>query len=93
VFHHSNWRIPPAIERGLARLIITPSRHWVHHHRVRTDTDSTYGTIFSFWDVLFRTTTPTHRQLLMPLGVEGKEELPMIALIGAPTAASTGTQR
>ena len=87
VFHHSNWRIPPAIERGLERVIITPSLHWVHHHRVRADTDSTYGTIFSFWDPLFGTTTPTQRRLMMPLGVEGKEELPMVALIGAPTGA------
>jgi sterol desaturase/sphingolipid hydroxylase (fatty acid hydroxylase superfamily) len=86
VFHHANWRIPPAIERRLARVVITPSRHWVHHHRVRADTDSTYGTIFSFWDRWFGTTTPTERRLLMPLGVEGQEELPMIALIGRPTA-------
>jgi sterol desaturase/sphingolipid hydroxylase (fatty acid hydroxylase superfamily) len=88
VFHHANWRIPPAIERRLARLIITPSRHWVHHHRVRADTDSTYGTIFSFWDPWFGTTTPTLRRLLMPLGVEGKEELPWVGLIGRPTAAA-----
>ena len=90
VFHHANWRIPPAIERALARVIITPSRHWVHHHRVRADTDSTYGTIFSVWDRWFGTVTPTQRALLMPLGVEGKEELPMIALIGAPTATDAG---
>jgi sterol desaturase/sphingolipid hydroxylase (fatty acid hydroxylase superfamily) len=93
VFHHANWRIPPAIERALARVIITPSRHWVHHHRVRADTDSTYGTIFSVWDRWFGTVTPTQRALLMPLGVEGKEELPMIALIGAPTAADAGIRR
>ena len=92
VFHHANWRIPTAIERALARLIITPSRHWVHHHRVRADTDSTYGTIFSFWDRWFGTVTPTQRALLMPLGVEGKEELAMIALIGAPTATDAGVR-
>lgn len=84
VFHHANWRIPPALERRLARVIITPSRHWVHHHRVRADTDSTYGTIFSFWDPLFGTATATQRWPLMPLGVEGKEELALIALIGRP---------
>ena len=93
VFHHANWRIPPALERALARVIITPSRHWVHHHRVRADTDSTYGTVFSFWDRWFGTTTPTLRRPLMPLGVEGKEELPMIALIGQPTAADAGVRR
>lgn len=90
VFHHANWRIPPALERALARIVITPSRHWVHHHCVRADTDSTYGTILSVWDRWFRTVTPTQRQPLMPLGVEGREELPMIALIAAPTAAEAG---
>jgi sterol desaturase/sphingolipid hydroxylase (fatty acid hydroxylase superfamily) len=93
VFHHANWRIPPALEHVLARVIITPSRHWVHHHRVRADTDSTYGTIFSFWDRWFGTTTPTLRRQLMPLGVEGKEELPMIALIVQPTAPDAGVRR
>ena len=86
VFHHANWRIPPRLEQQLARLIITPSRHWVHHHNVQADTDSTYGTIFSFWDRWLGTTTPTKRWALMPLGVEGRDELPMIALIGRPTA-------
>ena len=85
VFHHANWRIPRGLETRLARIIITPSRHWVHHHRLQADTDSTYGTIFSFWDRWVGTTTPTERTVLMPLGVEGKEELPMIALIGRPT--------
>lgn len=84
VFHHANWRIPPALEAALARLIITPSRHWVHHHKVQADTDSTYGTIFSIWDRLLGTTTPTRRAPLMPLGVEGKAELPLIALLAAP---------
>ncbi|HET6618368.1 MAG TPA: sterol desaturase family protein, partial [Dongiaceae bacterium] len=87
VFHHANWRIPPALEARLARLVITPSRHWVHHHNVRADTDSTYGTIFSFWDPLLGTTTPTQRAQLMPLGVEGRGEATFFALIGMPVGA------
>ncbi len=74
LFHHSNLRIPPGFERALARVIITPSIHWVHHHRVRADTDSNYGTMFSFWDRLFGTRSPTPRSLDMPIGVEGREE-------------------
>jgi sterol desaturase/sphingolipid hydroxylase (fatty acid hydroxylase superfamily) len=85
VFHHANWRLPAELERRLARVIITPSRHWVHHHRVQADTDSTYGSIFSFWDRWFGTTTATERSALMPLGVEGREEADLIALIGLPT--------
>ena len=89
VFHHANWRVPAELERRLARVIITPSRHWVHHHRVQADTDSTYGSIFSFWDRLFGTTTATLRVPLMPLGVEGREEAGLIALIGLPTGRET----
>jgi sterol desaturase/sphingolipid hydroxylase (fatty acid hydroxylase superfamily) len=92
VFHHANWRVPPRLEAALARVIITPSRHWVHHHNVRADTDSTYGTIFSFWDRWLGTTTPTQRAVLMPLGVEGKDELPLLALIVAPARARENTR-
>jgi sterol desaturase/sphingolipid hydroxylase (fatty acid hydroxylase superfamily) len=87
VFHHANWRLPPTLETTLAQFIITPARHWVHHHRLQADTDSTYGTIFSFWDPLFRSTTPTRRTQLMPIGVEGKDEADFIALLGLPTGA------
>ena len=31
IFHHSDSRLSPAIERTLARLVVTPSIHWVHH--------------------------------------------------------------
>ena len=58
IFHHSDARLPPRLERALARVIITPSIHWVHHHAMRADTDSNYGTIFSFWDPLFRSQQP-----------------------------------
>jgi sterol desaturase/sphingolipid hydroxylase (fatty acid hydroxylase superfamily) len=93
IFHHANWRIPAGFERALARVIITPSRHWVHHHRVRRDTDSTYGTIFSFWDPLFRTSSATPRTQLMPIGVEGRDEADFIALIGLPSLHSAGPRR
>ena len=59
IFHHSDARLPPAIERPLSRLIVTPSIHWVHHHARRADTDSNYGTVFSFWDPLFRSRSRT----------------------------------
>jgi sterol desaturase/sphingolipid hydroxylase (fatty acid hydroxylase superfamily) len=78
----------------LAQFIITPSRHWVHHHQVQRDTDSTYGTIFSFWDPLFGTTTPTQRTQLMPIGVEGRDEADFIGLLGLPTQKSeVGSRR
>src|SRR3546814_2584537 len=31
LFHHSNARLPPAMERRLNRLIVTPRMHGIHH--------------------------------------------------------------
>ncbi len=84
LFHHSNLRLPAWFERPLALLIITPSIHWVHHHAVRRDTDSNYGTIFSFWDRLFASKSATPRRLDMPIGVEGEREASLAKLALLP---------
>jgi sterol desaturase/sphingolipid hydroxylase (fatty acid hydroxylase superfamily) len=73
IFHHSNLRLPPRLEAALASLVITPSIHWVHHHRRRIDTDSNYGTVFSFWDRLFASRSRARRSPEMEIGVEGGE--------------------
>jgi len=87
LFHHSNFEIPERLDRALALVIITPGIHWVHHHRVRADTDSNYGTIFSFWDRLFGTRSPTRRTADMAIGVEGREERDFLGLVTAPAEA------
>jgi sterol desaturase/sphingolipid hydroxylase (fatty acid hydroxylase superfamily) len=84
IFHHSDARLPPRLEAALAGVVITPSIHWVHHHARRADTDSNYGTIFSFWDPLFRSKSRTRRWLAMPIGVEGRREQPLLRLIATP---------
>jgi sterol desaturase/sphingolipid hydroxylase (fatty acid hydroxylase superfamily) len=84
IFHHSNLRLPPALERALSRAIVTPSIHWVHHHRTRADTDSNYSTVLSIWDPLFRSRSPTRRTPDLEIGVEGREELPVLGLVAAP---------
>jgi sterol desaturase/sphingolipid hydroxylase (fatty acid hydroxylase superfamily) len=84
IFHHSDLRLAPRLEAALARLVITPSIHWVHHRRRRADTDSNYGTIFSFWDRLFASVSPTRREPLMAIGVEGEDERDLLGLLLRP---------
>jgi len=84
IFHHSNLRLAPRLERALSRVVVTPSIHWVHHHRIRADTDSNYATVLSLWDPLFRSRSPTRRTSDLEIGVEGREELPVLGLIAAP---------
>ena len=87
LFHHSNVRFPVKLEAALSRIFITPSIHWVHHHAIKSDTDSNYGTIFSFWDPLFATRSKTRRQSGMPIGVQGGHEQGLGALLLHPFKA------
>jgi sterol desaturase/sphingolipid hydroxylase (fatty acid hydroxylase superfamily) len=84
IFHHSNVRLPPAAERILSYVIVTPSIHWVHHHAIRRDTDSNYSTVLSGWDRLFGSRSPTVRTPDMPIGVEGLEDRGLVELLKRP---------
>jgi sterol desaturase/sphingolipid hydroxylase (fatty acid hydroxylase superfamily) len=84
MFHHSNLRLPPRLERALSYLIVTPSIHWVHHHAIRRDTDSNYSALLSVWDRLFRSRSATRRTPDMPIGTEGRKERGIGGLIARP---------
>ena len=53
LFHHSNVYVPGRWETRLRALIVPPSMHRVHHSKIPGETNSNYGTVFSFWDRLF----------------------------------------
>lgn len=84
IFHHSNLRLAPPLERALSWLVVTPSIHWVHHHRVRRDTDSNYATVLSLWDRLFGSRSRSRREPAMAIGVEGEEEEGVARLLLRP---------
>ena len=84
MFHHSNVRLPPRLERALSFLIVTPSIHWVHHHALRRDTDSNYSALLSVWDHLFRSRSATVRTPDMAVGTEGLKDRSLSGLIARP---------
>jgi sterol desaturase/sphingolipid hydroxylase (fatty acid hydroxylase superfamily) len=55
LFHHSNTRLPVALERVLVRLIVTPRMHGIHHSDYRNETDSNWASLLSAWDYLHGT--------------------------------------
>jgi len=55
LFHHSNLRLPIAVERPLNRLLVTPRMHGIHHSQVRRETDSNFSVVLSWWDRLHGT--------------------------------------
>jgi sterol desaturase/sphingolipid hydroxylase (fatty acid hydroxylase superfamily) len=52
-FHHANLKIPN--EELISQFIITPSLHRTHHSKLRSEHDSNYAIVLSFWDKLFGT--------------------------------------
>ena len=84
LFHHSNLRLPARLHQVLSWLIVTPSIHWVHHHAVRADTDSSYATLLSLWDHLFGSASPTVQTPGMHVGVEGAADESWMRLVLRP---------
>jgi sterol desaturase/sphingolipid hydroxylase (fatty acid hydroxylase superfamily) len=68
-FHHSNLRLPIGVERIIGKVIVTPRMHGIHHSAVREETNSNYGTIFRWWDLLHRTLRLGVRQSEVNIGV------------------------
>jgi len=68
-FHHSNWRLPIDIERVLNHIVVTPRMHGIHHSIVQHETNSNWGTVFSWWDKLHRTLRIDVAQDALTIGV------------------------
>jgi sterol desaturase/sphingolipid hydroxylase (fatty acid hydroxylase superfamily) len=73
-FHHSNWRLPVSIERALSKVLVTPRMHGIHHSIVRCETDSNWGTIFSWWDKLHKSLRIDIPQDAITIGVPAYRE-------------------
>lgn len=55
LFHHSNVRLPLAVERRLCRLLMTPRMHGIHHSIVQDETNSNWSSGLTIWDWLHGT--------------------------------------
>ncbi len=71
VLEHANIRVPRALDRALVWFWVTPDMHKVHHSRERIETDSNYANLFSFFDRVFRTFTPSSRGPFVHYGIKG----------------------
>jgi sterol desaturase/sphingolipid hydroxylase (fatty acid hydroxylase superfamily) len=55
LFHHSNVRLPFEVERWLARFVVTPRLHGIHHSVIREERDSNFSSGLTIWDRLHGT--------------------------------------
>jgi sterol desaturase/sphingolipid hydroxylase (fatty acid hydroxylase superfamily) len=55
MFNHANLRLPPAADRVVRWLVVTPDMHRVHHSVNAFETNSNFGFNLPWWDRLFGT--------------------------------------
>jgi sterol desaturase/sphingolipid hydroxylase (fatty acid hydroxylase superfamily) len=55
MFNHGNVYMPPAIDRILRLVVVTPYMHRVHHSIARHETNSNFGFSLSWWDRILGT--------------------------------------
>ena len=68
-FHHSNLRLPVALERVLSCFIMTPRAHGIHHSIVDRETNSNYSNLLFCWDRLHGTIRLNVPQNSLTIGV------------------------
>jgi sterol desaturase/sphingolipid hydroxylase (fatty acid hydroxylase superfamily) len=68
---HGDIDLPRRLEGRLATTFVTPALHRRHHTRKGAARDTNYGTIFSVWDRVFRSFTPSDSATEVPVGLPG----------------------
>jgi sterol desaturase/sphingolipid hydroxylase (fatty acid hydroxylase superfamily) len=76
LFHHANIRFSG--EQALSKLFVVPHLHRLHHSELRSEHDSNYGAVFSFWDRLFGT---LKHQEPRAIGLQGVDEQGLVDLV------------
>jgi len=73
MFNHANVRLPPAADRLLRLVLVTPDMHRVHHSVEEHETNSNFGFNLPLWDRLFRTykAQPDAGHERMTIGIRG----------------------
>ena len=73
MFNHGNLHLPPAVDRILRWVLVTPDMHRVHHSVEDDEANSNFGFSLSWWDRLFGTyrDQPRNGHEGMIIGIHG----------------------
>ena len=78
LFHHSNLRLPLALERALALVMVTPRQHGIHHSVVPAEMDSNWSSLLNVWDRLHGTLRLDVPQEAITIGLPSGHESPAL---------------
>jgi sterol desaturase/sphingolipid hydroxylase (fatty acid hydroxylase superfamily) len=94
LLEHANIRLPARLDALLSAVIVTPDMHKVHHSRVASQTDTNYGNLFSCWDRLFGTFTPSRHGRSVTYGLDGLDDrVTTASLLRLPFDRGAGAPR
>lgn len=68
---HANIRLPQGLDTAITWLFSSPNMHKIHHTRDPALADRNYANIFSGWDRLFGTFTPSREGREVDYGLKG----------------------
>jgi len=83
LFCHANLGLPPAVDRWLRQVLITPDMHAVHHSIRMDEGNSNFGMVFPWWDRLFRSycAQPAQGHQAMRMGIAELAAGPRLSLL------------
>jgi sterol desaturase/sphingolipid hydroxylase (fatty acid hydroxylase superfamily) len=87
LFHHSNLRLPPALERRIGAVVVTPRMHGIHHSSRRDERDANWSSGLTIWDRLHGTLRRDVPQSAITIGVAGccaPDDLALPRLLALP---------
>jgi sterol desaturase/sphingolipid hydroxylase (fatty acid hydroxylase superfamily) len=71
LLHHSNVRLPLALERLLNKVLVTPRMHGIHHSAVQREDNSNFSVVFSWWDRIHHSLRLNIPQSRIVIGIPG----------------------
>lgn len=80
LFHHSNLALPPALERRLGWVIVTPSMHGIHHSIEDDEANANWSSGLAVWDRLHGTLKQDVPQRSITIGVRSFDEPELVGL-------------
>jgi sterol desaturase/sphingolipid hydroxylase (fatty acid hydroxylase superfamily) len=92
LIHHADVRLPLRLERRLARWVMTPRLHGIHHSTRLDETDSNWSTIFVWPDRLHGTFRFHERPVTIGTGTD-RRLLDLASLVTLPLRGELRAQR
>ena len=83
MFNHGNVSLPPWLEGGVRKVLVTPDMHRIHHSVIEQERNSNYGFCLSIWDRIMGTYRPDNAggKAALEIGLKSLREPAIVATL------------